>query len=306
MRSRAEEALPPLFPAGFGLRPEVAVESICSTYSHPQFTLVSTGSNDSMSPTAVELEASMPEGSSSTAAAFQKIRVIVNWRMRGRSASTFQSLSSTTTSMGNNIPTVCTPCDGTMSSPSPEESLRSPSSPTILLNPVSATRMHSPRIVPRVRLTARTVLFWNRMLLGQLLKHLLEIDNCRPQRDHENAGEDEQDEREKKFHSGLGRHFLCCLHAARAQSVRKDTERMCHRRAKALSLDQHGDKLADEVDIQPFRHATPRIQPRFAGALLAADNLELLRQAGRGDCHFFTDAHHGLVNAETCFHADHQ
>src|SRR5579864_2423517 len=307
MQSRAAEAWLPLFPAGFVRhRSEVAVELICSTYACPQFTVVSTGSNANVSPTAVELESRLPEGSSSTAAAFQKTRVILNWRMRGRRASTFQSLSSTTTSIGNNIPTVCTPCDGTMSSPSPEESLRSPSSPTILLNPVSATRMHSPRIVPRVRLTARTVLFWNRMLLGQLLKHSLEINNCRPQRDHENAGEDEQDQREKKFHSGFGRHFLCRLHAARPQCVRKYAQRMGHRRAKALSLHQHGDKLADEIDIQPFRHAAPCIQPGLAGALLTADNLELFREARRGDGHFLADAHHGLVDPQACFHADHQ
>src|SRR5579864_8478613 len=153
----------------------------------------STRSNFRASPIAVAVESRMPEGSSSTAAAFQKIRVILNWRMRRRMASTFQSLSSTTISMGNIIPHVCTPCEGTISSPSPGESLRSPSRPIILLKPVSATRIHSPRTVPLVALTARTVLYCNRIrLLGKVLKHLLQIDNRGSQRHHEDAWEDEQ------------------------------------------------------------------------------------------------------------------
>ena len=77
-------------------------------------------------------------------------------------------------------------------------------------------------------------------------------------------------------------------------------------RAKTLSLHQHGDKLPDEFNIQAFRHTAPSIQTRLAGALLAIDDLEFFRQAGRGDRHFLAYAHHGLVNAKSGFHADHE
>src|ERR1051326_2172314 len=261
----------------------------CSLITFPH--CVSTRSNVRASPIAVAVESSMPEGSSSTAAAFQKIRVILNWRMRRRIASTFQSLSSTTISMGNIIPQVCTPCDGTISSPSPCESLLSPSRPTILLNPVSATRIHSPRTVPLVVLTARTVLFCNRIkLLGKILKHFLQVDNRRSQRYHEDAGEDEKHQGKKKLHAGLGRHLFSCLHAAGTQRVCKNAERMGDRRAKTLGLHQHGDKLPDEFNIQAFRHAAPCVQTRLAGALLAIDDLELFRQAWGGDRHFLAHA----------------
>src|ERR1051326_3916621 len=277
----------------------------CSLITFPH--CVSTRSNVRASPIAGAVESSMPEGSSSTAAAFQKIRVILNWRMRRRIASTFQSLSSTTISMGNIIPQVCTPCDGTISSPSPCESLLSPSRPTILLNPVSATRIHSPRTVPLVVLTARTVLFCNRIkLLGKILKHFLQVDNRRSQRYHEDAGEDEKHQGKKKLHAGLGRHLFSCLHAAGTQRVCKNAERMGDRRAKTLGLHQHGDKLPDEFNIQAFRHAAPCVQTRLAGALLAIDDLELFRQAWGGDRHFLAHAHHRLVNAKSGFHADHK
>src|SRR6478735_3335042 len=267
----------------------------------------STRSNVRASPIAVAVESSMQEGSSSTAAAFQKIRVILNWRMRRRRASTFQSLSSTTISMGNIIPQVCTPCEGTINNPSPGESLRSPSRPIILLKPVSATRMQSPRTVPLVVLTARTVLFWNRItLLGKLLKHFLQVDNRGPQRYDEDAGEDEQHQWEKKFHAGLGRCFLGRLHAAGAQRVGKNAERMGYGRTETFGLHQHGDKLPDELNIQALRHAAPCIQARLAGALLAIDDLEFFRQAGRADRHLLAHANHRLVNAKTGFHADHQ
>src|SRR5206468_9596845 len=183
----------------------------------------------------VALESSMPEGSSSTADAFQKIRVILNWRMRRRRASTFQSPSSTTISMGNIIPQVCTPCEGTISSPSPGESLLSPNRPIILLKPVSATRMHSPSTVPRVVLSARTVLFRNRIkLLGNLLKHFLQVDDRGAQRYDKDAGKDEQHQGKKKLHAGLGRHFLGSLHAARAQRISENAECMSNRRPKSL------------------------------------------------------------------------
>src|SRR5712671_4729917 len=249
----------------------------------------------------------MPEGSSSTAAAFQKIRVILNWRMRRRRASTFQSLSSTTISMENIIPQVCTPCEGTISSPSPGESLRSPSRPIILLKPVSATRIHSPRIGPRVVLTARTVWFRNSIrLLGNLLKHFLQVDDRRSQRYDKDAGEDEQHQGKKKFHAGFGRHFLGSLHAARAQGISENAECMSNGRAESLGLHELGDKLPDEFNIQALCHAAPRIQPRLSGALLAVDDLEFFRQAGCGDRHFLAYAHHGLVNAKSGFHADHE
>src|SRR6266478_2228720 len=124
---------------------------------------IPTRSNSMVSPTSVEVDSNMPDGSSSTAAAFQNIRVIRNGRMSRLMAMTLHSLSRTAMSMGNCIPKVCTPCEGTISSPSPRWSSRSPSKPTIRVSPVSATRIRWPTTVPRVAFVARTAFFCHRI-----------------------------------------------------------------------------------------------------------------------------------------------
>src|SRR6478735_6886537 len=202
-------------------------------------------------------------------------------------ASTCQSSSSTTTSMGNNIPNVWTPCEGTINKPSSGCRARSPSRPTILLNPVSATRMDSPRTVPRVVFMAFTSLVWNRMqLFRKLLEHPFQVDKRRQRRNHENAGENKEHQGKKQFHARLGSLFLGGLQAARTQRISEDAERVGNRCTEAFGLNQHGDKLTDEINIQPLRHAAPCIQPRLAGPLLAVDDLKLFCQRGSGHGHF--------------------
>src|ERR1041385_347423 len=203
----------------------------------PYCTRASPRSNVRVSPTVVAVESSMPGGSSSTAAAFQKRRVMRKVRMRRRSANTFHPPSSTTTSIGNSMPQVCTPCDGTISSPSPGGSSRSPSRPTIRDNPVSATRTRSPRTVPRVALTTRTIFLCHLIvLLGQVLEHLLQADNRRPQSDNKNAGKNKQHQGKEQLHTRLCSSFFGRLRTAYAERVCKDSQCVRDRRAKALSL----------------------------------------------------------------------
>ena len=86
----------------------------------------------------------------------------------------------------------------------------------------------------------------------------------------------------------------------------EDAERMSNGCAESLGLHKHGDKLADKLNIKALSHAAPRIQTRLSGALLTVDDLEFFRQTGRGDGHFLANAHHGLVDTESGFHANHQ
>src|ERR1700722_3144689 len=172
--SRFEQALPPLA-LGAASTGQFYVPHV---YFSAARAATGTRSNSIVSPTNVEVESKMPEGSSSTAAAFQNIRVIRNGRRSRLMAITFQSPSRTAISMGKRIPQVCTPCEGTMSSPSPARSSRSPSRPTIRVNPVSATRMHWPTTVPRVAFVARTDFCCHRIaLFNKIRKQLLHVEN---------------------------------------------------------------------------------------------------------------------------------
>ena len=68
-------------------------------------------------------------------------------------------------SIGNSIPSVWTPWQGMINSPSPGGRSRSPNRPTIPVSGESAIRMDSPTTVPRVLFTARTVFLCHRIVI---------------------------------------------------------------------------------------------------------------------------------------------
>src|ERR1051326_8309708 len=134
---RFQQARPVLSPG--------AVPGAQFSYLHrSSFLPASARLNSNVSPTQVWVQSSAPGLSSSTAAAFQNKRVMRNGRIRCATAMTFHALSRTTISIGNLMPHVCTPCEGTINNPSPDTSSGSPSKPTMRVNSVSATRMFSP------------------------------------------------------------------------------------------------------------------------------------------------------------------
>ena len=62
------------------------------------------------------------------------------------------------------------------------------------------------------------------------------------------------------------------------QAVSELAKRPRDGRSQPLGLHQHGDKLANRIEIDAIRHAPPGIQTRFAGPLLPADDEQLVGQ----------------------------
>src|SRR3569832_214561 len=76
------------------------------------------------------------------------------------------------------------------------------------------------------------------------------------------------------------------------------------RRAEAVGLRKHGDKLAELFDLGAVGKVLPRLQTGSTGALLAIHLHELGVDVRVADCQFLADAQRGLVHAEAGINAD--
>src|ERR1700690_904476 len=80
---------------------------------------------------------------------------------------------------------------------------------------------------------------------------------------------------------------------------------LCDARSEAVSLNQGPDQRANVIDARAIGEITKRLGARFSGARLEVEKMEFTAELGMRWAQILAYAHHGLIERQPRFHADH-
>ena len=123
--------------------------------------------------------------------------------------------------------------------------------------------------------------------------------------DENEGGHDEQDEGDDHFNGGLGGLFFGALAAFGAQRVGMDAEGLGDAGSEAVGLNEGSDEGANVVDAGAFGEVAESLDAGLSGASFEVEEMEFSAQFGMGGLQVFADAHHGLIERQAGFDADH-
>ena len=123
----------------------------------------------------------------------------------------------------------------------------------------------------------------------------------------EDAGENEDHQREDQLHGGFGGLFFGHLTPPGAQRVALRSQRLRHAGAEFVGLDEHGRQRAEIGNAGARAEFVQHFDARPAHLQLEIADREFFGQHAIGVFHFFGDFAHGLIQSQAGFHAnDHQ
>src|SRR5580704_2060925 len=128
-----------------------------------------------------------------------------------------------------------------------------------------------------------------------LVKVLHYGDDRRPQGDEEERGKDEEDKRKDKLDGCLGCLLLDLLTTLGSEGVRMNSQSLGDAGAEFFRLNEHGDEIADALDVGAIGKVLPRIGSGQSGSLFQHDDAEFVADGRLRHLQFLGGARGGLI-----------
>jgi len=127
-----------------------------------------------------------------------------------------------------------------------------------------------------------------------------------PYGDENQRGHDKEDEGDNHFDGRLGGLFFGALAAFGAQGIGMDAQGLGDAGSEAIGLNQGCDERANVVDASALGQIAERLDARFSGASFEVKEMEFTAQFRVGVAEILADSHHGLIERQARFHANHR
>src|SRR6185437_12480568 len=140
--------------------------------------------------------------------------------------------------------------------------------------------------------------------LLEVVKKLRHFNHRRPQGYEKDRREDEKNERKDQLDGGLGGLFFDLLAAFGSECVGMDAQGSGDAGSEFFGLYEHGDEIADAIDVGAVSKTFPGLCARFPGGLFEDDDAQFVAEVGLSEAKFLGSADGCLIKAEAGFDAD--